>query len=87
MLKIRNYFRYLLESISQLIYGFIMFILCFSGLLCALLLRHLDYNGTVIAGIGVIVEAIAMLLCYQIFKSYLKKVEEPEPALQKGKKK
>lgn len=87
MLKFRSYLRFLSESISQLIQGFIMFLLCFSGLLCALLLRHLDYNGTIIAGIGVLVEIIAMLLCYLIFKSYLKEVEEPEPPTQKGKKK
>ena len=86
MSKIRSYIQYLLDSISQIIRGFILFILSFSGLLCALLLRHLDYSGSIIAGVGVLVEAIAIILCYLIFKTYLRKEEETEPTPQKGKK-
>ena len=86
MSKIRAYLQYLLDSISQIIKGFILFILSFSGLLCALVLRHLDYNGSIIAGVGVLVEAIAIILCYLIFKTYLKTEEETKPAPQKGKK-
>ncbi len=86
MSKIRSYLQYLLDSISQIIKGFILFILSFSGLLCALLLRHLDYNGSIIAGVGVLVEAIAIILCYLIFKAYLKTEEETKPVPQKEKK-
>jgi hypothetical protein len=60
--------------------------LTFSGLLCALLLRHYDYNGSIIAGVGILVEIIAMILCFLIFKGYLKKEDEPEPKEKKGKK-
>ena len=86
MSKIRSYLQYLLDSIFQIISGFILFILSFSGLLCALLLRHLHYSGSIIAGVGVLVEAIAIILCYLIFKTYLKTEEETEPTPQKGKK-
>ena len=86
MSKIRSYLQYLLDSIFQIISGFILFILSFSGLLCALLLRHLNYNGSIIAGVGVLVEAIAIILCYLIFKTYLKTEEETKPVPQKEKK-
>ena len=87
MSKIRDFIQYLIDSISQLIKAFILFILSFSGLLFALLLRHLDYNGSIIAGVGILIEIIAMSLCYFIFKRYLKKEEEAEPISEKGKKK
>ena len=86
MPSIKSQIEYLIDSASQIFKGFILFLLSFSGLLCALLLRHYDYNGSIIAGIGVLVEIIAMILCYLIFKDYLKKEEEPEPTKKKGKK-
>jgi hypothetical protein len=86
MPNIKSQIEYLIDSASQIIQGFILFLLTFSGLLCALLLRHYDYNGYIIAGVGVLVEIVAMSLCYLIFKSYLKKEEEPEPPEKKGKK-
>lgn len=85
MLRIKRQIEYLIESLSQIIKGFILFLLSFSGLLCALLLRHLDYNGSIIAGIGVLVEIIAMILLYLIFKGYLRKEVESEPTEKKGK--
>ncbi len=85
MSRIKRQIEYLIESLSQIIKGFILFLLSFSGLLCALLLRHLDYNGSIIAGIGVLVEIIAMILLYLIFKGYLRKEVESEPTEKKGK--
>lgn len=67
--------QYLIDSLWQMIQGFILFSLAFSGLGCALLLRHLGYNGIVISGISIIVEGIALILCYFLFKGYLK-IEE-----------
>ncbi len=86
MPSIKSQIEYLIDSASQIFMGFILFLLSFSGLLCALLLRHYDYNGSIIAGVGVLVEIIAMIFCYLIFKGYLKKEEEPEPSKKKGKK-
>ena len=86
MPSIKSQIEYLIDSASQIFKGFILFLLSFSGLLCALLLRHYDYNGSIIAGVGVLVEIIAMILCYLIFKGYLKKEEESEPSGKKGKK-
>lgn len=86
MPSIRSQIEYLIDSASQIIKGFILFLLSFSGLLCALLLRHYDYNGSIIAGVGVLVEVVAMTLCYLIFKGYLKKEDAPEPRGKKGKK-
>lgn len=73
--------QYLIDSLWQLIQGFILFSLAFSGLGCALLLRHLGYNGTVISGVSIIAEGIALVLCYFLFKGYLKieEVKAPEP--------
>jgi len=77
----KNQIQFLIDSLWQIIQGFVLFSLAFSGLGCALLLRHLGYNGTVISGVGIIVEGIALILCYFIFKSYLKteEVKAPEP--------
>ncbi len=67
--------QYLIDSLWQMIQGLILFFLAFSGLGCALLLRHLGYNGIVISGISIIVEGIALILCYFLFKRYLQ-IEE-----------
>jgi hypothetical protein len=82
-----EFFKRLSEKVLQLIGGFTLFILSFSGLLCALLLRHYKYNGIVIALIGVLIEIIAIALCYYFFKNYLTKEEEVEKAEKKGKQK
>jgi len=86
MPNIKSQIEYLIDSSSQIIKGFILFLLSFSGLLTAFLLRHYDYNGWIIAGMGVLAELVALILCYLIFKGHLKKEEEPEPTEKKGKK-
>ena len=82
---IKKQIQFLIDSLWQIIQGFILFSLAFSGLGCALLLRHFGYNGTVISGIGVLIEGIALILCYFIFKRYLKteevKTSEPKKKL------
>ncbi|MFX1337110.1 MAG: hypothetical protein ACFFDK_00730 [Promethearchaeota archaeon] len=86
MPSIKSQIEYLIDSASQIIMGSILFLLSFSGLLCAFLLRHYNYNGWIIAGVGVLIELFALILCFLIFKGYLKKEEEPEPTEKKGKK-
>ena len=72
---IKKQIQYLIDSLWQIIQGFILFSLAFSGLGCALLLRDLGYNGIVISGVSIIVEGFALILCYFLFKGYLK-IEE-----------
>ncbi|MCK4687847.1 MAG: hypothetical protein KAT66_06940 [Candidatus Lokiarchaeota archaeon] len=77
---------YIKDSFLEIIKGFILFILAFSGLGFALVLRYLGYNGTIISFLGVATELIALILCYFMFKGYVKPREEPEPSKPKGKK-
>ena len=80
---IKKQILFLIESLWEIIQGLVLFGLVFSGLGCALLLRALGYNGTVISGVGVLVEVIALVLCYFIFKGYLKTEEEKPPESKK----
>ncbi|MFW9937856.1 MAG: hypothetical protein ACFFD5_09410 [Candidatus Thorarchaeota archaeon] len=73
---IKKELRYLKDSFSLLIKGFVLFILAFSGLGLSLFLRYLQYNGTIIAFLGIITEAIALILCYFIFRKYISSKEE-----------
>lgn len=73
---IKKQILFLIESVWEIIQGLILFGLLISGLGCALLLRALGYNGTVISGIGILIEGVALVLCYFIFKGYLKTEEE-----------
>jgi membrane-anchored glycerophosphoryl diester phosphodiesterase (GDPDase) len=85
MSKIRNAIRYILKILARLINGFILFLLSFSGLLFAILLRQLGYNGAIIASLGLLVEGIALFFCYLFFKGYLQSEEKPETPSKKGK--
>ncbi|MHA1438496.1 MAG: hypothetical protein ACTSPD_13050 [Promethearchaeota archaeon] len=73
---IKKELEYLKDSFIEIIMGFIFFILAFSGLGVALLLRYLEFNGNIIASVGIVTEMIALFLCYFIFKGYLKLEEE-----------
>ena len=81
---IKKELRYLKDSFSLLIKGFLLFILAFSGLGLSLLLRYFQYNGTIIAFLGIITEVIALILCYFIFRKYiLSKEQSKSPNLEK----
>ncbi len=86
MVTFKKQLEYLKDSLSQIILGLIMFSLSFSGLGIALLLRQWKYSGTVIASFGILTEIVALLLCYDIFKGFLKKDEEIKPSKQPKKK-
>lgn len=64
-------------SFSQIIKGFILFILSSSGLGFAILLRFLNSNGTIIAFGGILVEAIALTVNYFLFRKFFKERKEP----------
>ena len=63
-------------SFSQIIKGFLLFILSSSGLGVALLLRYLGYGGTIIAFVGILVELVGMTINYFMLRKYFKKKEE-----------
>jgi len=83
---IKKELKYLKESFSLMIKGFLLFLLAFSGLGVAILLRYLQYNGTIIAFVGIIIEAITLILSYFIFRKYIiSKEETNSPNLKKNK--
>jgi len=83
---IKKQIQYLISSIRQIIQGLVLFSLTFSGLGCAILLRYRGYNGAVITIVGVLVELIGIILCYFLFKGYLKTEESEIPySKKKGK--
>ncbi len=77
--------KFLGESIPEIFKGFIFFLLMFSGLGVAIILRISGYNGAVIALVAVFVEGLATIFCYLIFRKYLKSQEDKKP-LEKTKK-
>ncbi|MBY8989397.1 MAG: hypothetical protein KGD58_01470 [Candidatus Lokiarchaeota archaeon] len=83
---IKKEFSYIKKSFMDIIRGLILFILASSGLSIAILLRYFDYNGTVITFFGLIVEFIALLLCYLLLRGYLKSKEEQDTSKPKEKK-
>jgi hypothetical protein len=76
---------YLKDSFSQILKGFILFILATSGLGFAILLRDLGYNGSTIAFAGIILEAIGLILSYILLLKYVTIKEEDKEKEQKGK--
>ena len=79
---IKKELEYIKDSFLEIIKGFIIFILASAGLGCALFLRYLEYNGTIIAFFSIVIESISLILCYFLFKGYLKQQEEPESSKQ-----
>jgi len=77
---------YIKDSFSEIIKAFIFFVLASSGFGCALYLRYQGYNGTIITFVSLIVEFIALILCYFLFRGYLKTEEIAEPSKTEGKK-
>ena len=77
---------YIKDSFFEIIKGFVLFILCLSGLASAIFLRYLNYNGITITIISIAIEFVALILCYFIFKVYIKPEKKEEPISSKGKK-
>jgi hypothetical protein len=77
---------YIKDSFFEIIKGIILVVLASSGLVFALLLRYLGYNGTLITFIGITTEFFALLLCYLLFHKYLKSEEVTDTSKPKGKK-
>ncbi|MFX0080172.1 MAG: hypothetical protein ACFE94_00300 [Candidatus Hodarchaeota archaeon] len=82
---IRKELGYIKNSFMDIIRGFIVFILASSGLWVAIFLRYLEFNGIAITFFSLIVEFIALFLCYLLLKGYLKSKEELEASKAKEK--
>jgi phage-related holin len=69
---------YLKDSFREIVKGFIIFALASLGLVIAILLRYLGYNGTVITFFGIISEFISLFLCYLLLKGYIRSKGDQE---------
>ncbi|MFX1448704.1 MAG: hypothetical protein ACFFCG_11295 [Promethearchaeota archaeon] len=76
---------YVKDSFSQIIKGFILFILVTSGLGFAILLRFLGFNGSTIVSVGISLEAICLILSYLLLRKYVKLKEEESSKKQERK--
>ncbi|TXT63891.1 MAG: hypothetical protein BAJALOKI1v1_650012 [Promethearchaeota archaeon] len=84
--KIKNYFRYLLSSLREIIKGGILFLLAISGVFSAVIFRSLDFNGVIISIISICVEFFAMVICYFTFRAYLQQRDSNGAEIQKKQK-
>ena len=82
---IKKQIGYFFNSIPEIIKALVLFILAFSGLGSALLLRYFDQSGAIIIAVGISIEVIAMIAIYFIFKKYLKSEEDVKPPERKQK--
>ncbi|MFX0105747.1 MAG: hypothetical protein ACFE75_09670 [Candidatus Hodarchaeota archaeon] len=83
---IKKELTYLKDSFFEIIKGMFFVILASSGLACAILLRYLGFDGTIISFFGILTEFISLILCYFLFRGYLKPEEKTEPSKLKEKK-
>ena len=79
---IKREVNYLKDSIPQIAYGFLIFLLVSSGLGFAILLNFININGTVIAFTSVIIQLIALILSYFLVRKYFIE-KEPEDSKKK----
>jgi len=77
---------YLKDSLFEIIKAFIIVILVSSGFGCALILRYIGFNGTIITFISIILEIVSLILCYLMIRVYIKSEEESESPKSSGKK-
>ncbi len=76
---IKKELNYLKDSFSQILNGFLLFILVSSGLGCAILLNYFELNGTIIAFLSVIIQVIALILSYFLVRKYFIEKDEKHP--------
>jgi hypothetical protein len=69
---------YIKDSFFELVKALFLVILASSGLGFAIFLRYLKYNGITITFFSLIFEFISLILCYFLFKGYLKSEEKSE---------
>lgn len=69
---------YIKDSFKEIVKGFVIFALASSGLVVAIILRYLGYNGTEITFFSLVIEFISLFLCYLLLKGYLKSNEDQD---------
>jgi hypothetical protein len=67
---------YIKESLNQIINAFLLFFLTSSGLGFAILLNYLNLSGSIIAFLSVMVQLIALILSYLLFRRYFSEKED-----------
>jgi len=77
---------YIKDSFFQIVKALFLVILASSGLVCAIFLRYLGYDGTIISFVSIIIELISLILCFFLLRGYLKTEEKTEASTSKGKK-
>lgn len=77
---------YLKDSFFEILKGIILVAFASSGLIIAIFLRYLGYNGTIITFFGILTEFVALIFCYFLVRRYLKVEEITEPSQLKVKK-
>ncbi|MFW9949826.1 MAG: hypothetical protein ACFFKA_06860 [Candidatus Thorarchaeota archaeon] len=76
MTWIKKELGYIKDSLSQIINGLILFLLASSGLFCAIYLRFLGLNGTIISFIGIMIEILALIVAFFLLKRHVFRKEE-----------
>ena len=78
MAWIKKELKYLKDSFSQILNGIILTILASAGLLSAIMLRTLSFNGTMITFVSIVVEVIALGLVYFYLRNFFTVKEEDQ---------
>lgn len=84
---IKKELEFLKDSIPQILKAFILFLLVFSGLGIAILLRIMGYNGVIITLSGIVIEGITLMLLYFFLKGYFQEISGEKDKRTPGKKK
>lgn len=80
---IKDQLKHLKERLPEIIAGIFVFALTISGIVVAVILRYLDFDGLMITFYSVITQAIGIILLYLMLKGYLKTRKEVSQLPQK----
>jgi hypothetical protein len=84
---IKKELEFLKDSIPQILKSFILFLLVFSGLGIAIMLRIMGYNGVIITLGGIVIEGVALVLLYIFLKGYFQETSREKDKIPPAKKK
>lgn len=81
---LKNQFKHLIISKSEIIMAMLVFSLVISGVAVAAILRFLEFDGLIILFCSIIIELICISLLYFFLKGFLISEEQKNP-IKKGK--
>jgi len=81
---LKDQFKQLIASTSEIIMASLVFILAVSGVAVATILRFLEFDGLIILFFSIIIELICITLLYFLLKGFLISEEQKKP-INKGK--